>query len=64
MAYSDVDRVARLIPLGPGVTLDKSLEDVPELKAIYQDPIIKRLIDSAGGWKALPAMPAHTPLAS
>jgi DNA polymerase III subunit alpha len=47
MAYGDVDRVARLIPLGPGVTLDKSLEEVAELKDIYQDPIIKKLIDSA-----------------
>jgi DNA polymerase-3 subunit alpha len=47
MAYGDVDRVARLIPLGPGVTLDKSLEEVAELKEIYQDPIIKKLIDSA-----------------
>ena len=47
MAYSDVDRVARLIPLGTGVTLDKALEEVGELKDIYQDPLIKKLIDSA-----------------
>jgi DNA polymerase III subunit alpha len=47
MSYADVDRVTRLVPLGPGVTLDKSLEEVPELKEIYNDPIIKKLIDSA-----------------
>ncbi len=47
MPYSDVDRVARLIPLGPGVTLDRSLVEVAELREIYKDPIIKKLIDAA-----------------
>ncbi len=48
MAYADVDRVARLIPLGPNVTIDKSLEQVPELATIYrEDPILRNLIDTA-----------------
>jgi DNA polymerase-3 subunit alpha len=48
MTYADVDRVVRLIPLGPGVNLTHSLEQVPELKAIYnEDPVIRKLIDSA-----------------
>jgi len=48
MTYADVDRVARLIPLGPNVTIDKSLEQVPELATIYrEDPTLKNLIDTA-----------------
>ena len=48
MTYVDVDRVAKLIPFGPGVTLTKALEQNPELKNIYdEDPIIRKLIESA-----------------
>jgi DNA polymerase-3 subunit alpha len=48
MTYADVDRVVRLIPLGPGVTLARALDQNAELKAIYnEDPIIHKLIDSA-----------------
>jgi DNA polymerase III subunit alpha len=48
MAYSDVDRVARLIPFGVGMTLDRALAENTELRDIYQaDAIIHKLIDSA-----------------
>jgi len=48
MPYSDVDRVARLVPSGPGITLQKALEDNVELSRIYQDdPILRKLVDSA-----------------
>ena len=48
MSYADVDRVVRLVPLGPGVTLAHALEQNAELKSIYsEDPIIRKLIDSA-----------------
>ncbi len=48
MTYADVDRVARLIPLGPGVTLTKSLEENAELKALYNDDaVIRKLYDLA-----------------
>jgi DNA polymerase-3 subunit alpha len=48
MTYADVDRVVRLIPLGPGVTLTKSLDENAELKALYnEDAIIRKLYDSA-----------------
>ncbi len=30
--YADVDKIAKLVPAGPGVTLDKSLESVKELQ--------------------------------
>jgi len=48
MAYSDVDRVARLVPFRPGMTLERALEENSELHAIYEDDkIIHNLIDSA-----------------
>jgi DNA polymerase-3 subunit alpha len=48
MPYGDVDRVARLIPFGVGMTLERAMTENPELKEIYQaDAIIQKLIDSA-----------------
>ncbi|MEA2523430.1 MAG: polymerase subunit alpha, partial [Thermomicrobiales bacterium] len=48
MPFSETDRVAKLIPTGPGVTIDGSLQKVPELKTVYdQEPHLRELIDSA-----------------
>jgi len=48
MAYGDVDRVARLVPFRPGMTLERALEENSELRAIYgEDKIIRKLVDSA-----------------
>jgi DNA polymerase III subunit alpha len=48
MSYGDVDRVARLVPLGPGMTLDRAMEETAEMREIYQaDSIVRKLIDSA-----------------
>jgi DNA polymerase-3 subunit alpha len=48
MTYADVDKVARLIPLGVGITLDKAMEENPEMREIYQaDASVRKLIDSA-----------------
>ena len=46
---SEVDRVAKLIPTLPlGITIERALEDSPELKGLYDgDPQLKRLIDTA-----------------
>jgi DNA polymerase-3 subunit alpha len=50
MPYSDVDRVARLVPFAPGMTLDRALEENSELRNIYhEDAIVKNLVDSARG---------------
>jgi len=47
---SEVDRIARLVPGGPGVKLDDSLEKVPELRGQYEEQDhIRRLIDTARG---------------
>ena len=48
MPYSAVDRVARLVPLGPGMTLDRALGENSELKNIYdEDATVSNLVDSA-----------------
>jgi len=48
MPYSEVDRVARLVPWGPGMTLARALEENSELRQIYQqDATILNLVDSA-----------------
>ncbi len=48
MAYGDVDRVARLVPFAPGMTLLRAMEESSDLKMMYQqDNIMHNLIDSA-----------------
>ena len=48
MSYSDVDRVARLVPFAPGMTLTRALDENSELRNIYsEDAIVHNLIDSA-----------------
>ncbi|MFC1907926.1 DNA polymerase III subunit alpha [Chloroflexota bacterium] len=48
LPYSDVDRVARLIPFAPGMTLVRALDENNELKTIYQqDTVVHNLVDSA-----------------
>jgi len=46
----EVDRIARLVPGGPGVKLEKSLKTVPDLRSQYEEQEhIRRLIDTARG---------------
>ncbi len=48
MPYAQVDQVAKLVPLGLGVTLERALADNPDFRNIYdQDPAVRRLVDSA-----------------
>ncbi|MBL7125058.1 MAG: DNA polymerase III subunit alpha [Dehalococcoidales bacterium] len=48
MPYSDVDRVARLVPFRPGMTLERALVENSELRSIYhEDDIVRNLVDSA-----------------
>jgi len=48
MAYGDVDRVARLVPNALHMTLEKALEEAPELASAYEtDAEVKRLVDTA-----------------
>jgi len=48
MPYGDVDRIAKLVPMTVGMTLDKALEESPELAKAYEnDKTIRELIDTA-----------------
>src|SRR5581483_2765631 len=48
MAYGDVDRVARLVPNALHMTLEKALEEAPELASAYEaDPQVSKLVDTA-----------------
>jgi DNA polymerase-3 subunit alpha len=48
MPYGDVDRIAKLVPATIGMTLDRALEEVAELKKVYEnDKVIRELIDTA-----------------
>ena len=48
MPYGDVDRIAKLIPATIGITIDKALEEQPELAKIYaNDAQVRELIDTA-----------------
>ena len=59
LPLSEVDRVAKLIPGGPKVTIDGSLETVAELRELYENadtPYFKSLIDTA---RALEGVARH-----
>jgi DNA polymerase-3 subunit alpha len=48
MPYGDVDRIAKLIPATVGMTIDRALEESPDLyKAYESDKQVKELIDTA-----------------
>ncbi len=51
---SEVDVIAKLVPEGPGVTLDAALKSDAELRKRYEsDPIIKTLIDHSRNLEGL-----------
>ena len=48
LTFGDTDRVARLIPTDPKMTIAKALETVPDLSALYDsDAQVRELIDTA-----------------
>ena len=48
MSYGDVDRVARLVPPAPGMTLARAMEENIELSNTYkEDTAVRNLVDSA-----------------
>ncbi|MFC2070867.1 DNA polymerase III subunit alpha [Chloroflexota bacterium] len=48
MPYGEVDRVARLVPYAPGMTLARAMEENAELKTLYtEDTTVRNLVDSA-----------------
>ena len=48
MTYAEVDKIAKMVPMELHITLDKAIEQSPELKALVQtDPRVRELIDAA-----------------
>ncbi|MGD0731171.1 MAG: DNA polymerase III subunit alpha [Terracidiphilus sp.] len=48
MPYGDVDRIAKLVPLTVGMTIDQALKEVPELQKVYEtEQVVRELIDTA-----------------
>jgi DNA polymerase-3 subunit alpha len=48
ISYADVDRIAKMIPPDPGITLKDALKSEPELERLYKnDPQITRLMNTA-----------------
>jgi DNA polymerase-3 subunit alpha len=48
MPYGDVDRIAKLVPPTLGMTLEKALEESPDLRKAYDgDAAVRELIDTA-----------------
>jgi DNA polymerase-3 subunit alpha len=60
MTYADVDRVARLVPTMPAsfgvMTIDKALQEGPELRETYEDAHYRKLVDIA---RALEGVARH-----
>ncbi len=53
--YSDVDKIAKMIPFEIHMTLDKAIEQNRELKELYDsDETTKRIIDIAKGLEGMP----------
>jgi len=53
--YSDVDKIAKMIPFEVHMTIDKALEENRELKEQYEsDETTKRIIDIAKGLEGMP----------
>lgn len=47
-SFSETDRVAKLIPVGPGITIESAMTKVPELRGLYEnDDTVRELIDAA-----------------
>jgi len=48
MPYNEVDRIAKMIPGTPGMTIDKAMADVAGFHDVYtNDPAIRHLVDTA-----------------
>ncbi|HHY76845.1 MAG TPA: DNA polymerase III subunit alpha [Firmicutes bacterium] len=56
--YAEVDRIAKMIPAQPGMTLKKAMELSPELSAASQNREVRRLLDVAAKLEGMPRHPS------
>ena len=55
VAYGEVDKLAKMIPMEIHITIDKALEENRELRELYEtDEITKKIIDIAKGLEGMP----------
>ncbi len=55
LSYAETDRIARMIPDGPGVTLKRALETSQELRdEVGRNPSVRQVIDTAILFEGLP----------
>jgi DNA polymerase III subunit alpha len=54
--YADVDKIAKLIPTEPKMTIEKALKQSKELKSLYKEEIYRNLLDTS---MAVEGMPRH-----
>jgi len=48
MPYNEVDRIAKMIPGSPGMTIDKAMADVAAFRDVYSnDEAVRNLVDTA-----------------
>ncbi|RAL26845.1 DNA polymerase III subunit alpha [Thermoflavimicrobium daqui] len=52
--YHEVDRVAKMIPANPGITLKRAFELEPELKTLYSHPRLAQLLQYAAKVEGVP----------
>ncbi|MHC4661342.1 MAG: DNA polymerase III subunit alpha [Planctomycetota bacterium] len=45
--FDEMNRITKMVPDGPGVTLEKSLEDIPDLRAESENPDNRELFEIA-----------------
>jgi len=56
-SYGEVDRIAKLIPNEPGMSITKALEQNQDLKAYYEDDNYQKLLEVT---RAVEGLPRHT----
>jgi DNA polymerase III subunit alpha len=54
--YAEVDRIAKLIPMEPKMTIAKALKQSKDLQALYKEDHIRKLLDTS---MAVEGMPRH-----
>jgi DNA polymerase-3 subunit alpha len=47
MPYAEVDKIAKMVPGTPGMTIEKAMKESPQFEEAYKDPAVKNLIDTA-----------------
>ena len=58
LSYSEGDKIAKLIPTSLGMTLDRALDENPDLKKLYEESeVCRKVIDTS---KRLEGMPRHS----